>query len=189
MDCRICNKPPSDRKIEYISQKTGDVVGVECESCEMKVRILKFVETGYITSRLWLHATLETYNAQLERELMEVVRAMKGVQEITKEFEHQVWFNGLQEFVRKSMSAAFSADTSHGSVLLLTTAGRALITLNGPNDVSVTLITDETSQEARMGIQGICATADQAKELIATATAAWKAKTLKFKRDAEIRLA
>ncbi len=196
MDCRICGKPPSGRVTEYLDSKTGAVTAVECEPCAAGARLDRFERTGHITTWLWTDSHFEVGDAEKRgpasgpriQSLRRLVESMESLKEQVAEFDRDVWFGGLQVIVRASSSSALSGRAPLGPVLLLTTAGRAICTMIGPSGESVTVITDQSSPSPRMGVQGIDATADEARLLISGAVASFRDGTLIFSPDPEVGL-
>ncbi len=85
-----------------------------------------------------------------------LLRANKRMHKAIKEFEREVWFKGLQVYVRKARQKGHSA-TSYGlKAMLHAIAGGVMITLEDEKEgVSVTLITNETEASPVMGLQGV----------------------------------
>lgn len=102
---------------------------------------------------------------------------------VIKEFEREVWFGGLQEWLQAEPTRGMShrpsswdrlRDIPAVGVLTFVTAGRAVITLQR-GDAIITVIAAETGSDDRIGLQGIHATEEQAIGLLRDAIAQWKA--------------
>lgn len=164
-----------------------------------------YLKTGVITNKLMMEASsckfyaLEARNGfnDLRKEYREHYQANKDtliqiandVEEIgakEREFEEKHWLNKLQNYYRKSDGRGHSSETEHYKALLWGCAGRVLLTIDDKHsDATITLIFDETSKEARGGIQNICATKDQAMKLLQAAIDNFPA----MKTDDKVRLA
>jgi hypothetical protein len=120
---------------------------------------------------------------------LQIAEDSEKLQALAKRFEKEVWFAGLQELLSKSTMKGASAYHEDLGILTYCMCGRCMITFEVKNSHSVTLITDETSNESRTGIQGVCATLEQASDLIINAIQAYRTGMLDFKEDREVRIA
>jgi hypothetical protein len=162
--CQDCSKA-TERPVEcYVKDVLAYCL---CEPCWKLRRLKEYESTGVITTRLWLDLTLDRVDCPL-------LSSMETLKLLTQKFEQQVWFNGLQKIVRESRTTGFSMRSGDLSMLIFGTGGRTLITLSLSNESSVTLITIEDSEVAKMGIQGIDATEAEATELILRAIEMWR---------------
>ena len=151
-----------------------------CRMCDRVRRESAYADTGVLTTRLWLDLTLD-HREQWDNPTLPFLVSMHRIKEAAAAFGRDVWFaGGLQKFFRESKYAAFSMSDPASSfrVLMLASAGRALFTFSGTSEQSVTLITDETSATARMGVQGIDATESEALTLIAQGKTLWESGQL-----------
>lgn len=208
--CHSCHKPCASGFVTYCDIDTGLVKRVICRDCYTKELYADYIKSGNITTRLWTDATITLMDAHdfgvrginrptrdRWRDVCDINDAMVRVAYAAKFFEKSVWFGRCayfpplqiisQKSSMKGMSAKNKFKTPYGDAkfLVYTMAGRAMITLE-TDKASVTLITDESSSESRMGVQGICATGDQACEIIMAAIETWKANEIEIEEDREV---
>lgn len=93
----------------------------------------------------------------------------------------------LQGVVEATNSQGLRADVGAVTYLSCTLAGRSMFQIE-QGEVRVTLILDESSPNARGGVQGLDATADQAVALIAQGIADWKAGKIKLQPSRSVGL-
>ena len=160
--------------------------------------IQEFKADKRLNNRLTMSATFawsdQKYGKQcgpFHETLMEVWDSMDRIQVDIKDFEERVWFNGLQKAVVESEYKGSSAEGFAGGVKMLVYAiiARCLITISHPDGYSVTLITEEDSDERRMGMQGIDATEEQARALILATAEWWQTRNANVKTDTAIHMA
>lgn len=159
-----------------------------CEDCVTSEKVTEYRSSGFISSSLWLTASLEVQIAGYGKptkypQHMEAFRAIVAGMDLvkleTKRFEREAWFSGLQAKVRAATGGLSAKLASGLEVLQASSGGRCLFTLQR-GDVSVTLITAEDSSERVMGIQGVGSTAPEAIALISEAIEAWRKGELNF---------
>ena len=110
----------------------------------------------------------------------------QDLQDRIKEFEDCVWSDGLQELVESARERGMSSNTVFGvKVLTYVLAGRVMVTFDG-GDHSVTALAAEGEHPARMGLQGIDATKEQAHALVERAINAWQAGELTVGPDPDV---
>jgi hypothetical protein len=172
-DCAVATTD-GDRRVQMFRDNKYQYT--LCYMCDRTRRATAYATTGVLTTRLWLDLTLD-HREQWDNPTLPFLVSMARVKLAAAGFGREVWFDGgLQEFFRESKYAAFSmGDTASGfKLLMLSSAGRALFTFEASDEHSVTLITDASSVDAKMGVQGIDATEAVALSLIAQGTALWK---------------
>lgn len=107
------------------------------------------------------------------------------IHEKIKEFEKEVWFNGLQKIIQKSESKGVSAELPSIKCLIFSMCARTMITIESET-ASVTMMCEEDSHELTMGFRGIDATEQQALALITLIIDSWKSGYLVFKDDNKV---
>lgn len=123
-----------------------------------------------------------------------VNQSMKRIQATVKDlYEPTVWYGGLKTFLDEETMRGHSALGAGGlKVLSFVCAGRAMQTLSmpiGATEESITLITDESSDERGiMGVQGIDATERHAIDMLRNASELWAAGKLVFTADKGVSL-
>ena len=119
--------------------------------------------------------------------LLEIRLSFQKIYAKMKEFEQRVWFKGLQDIISKSELKGVSADSPFRDFKFLTytMCGRTIITLE-KNEAFVSMICLDDSKESSMGDKGICATEEQAINLIELAIESFEMGNLKFKDDSEV---
>lgn len=197
--CALCSKPCGDRFHTICDAETGLVKRVTCDPCHRDEMYAAYQETGRITTSLSMDASMTHYDPYFGpmasherwRSIVNIHDAMVRVQYIAKLFERSVWFPSIQEIVKKSSTHGlsskekFSTPIGMAKFLAYAIAGRAMITLE-TDDAMVTLITDDTSKESRMGVQGIFATEDEACGLITAAIDAWRDGKIQTVEDTDV---
>lgn len=144
-----------------------------------------------LTTKLLLSAVLAEHDTDLppkERaKFADVNRSIERLRVLIRQFDNDVWFGGLQEYVRAAKVHGHSTLISTTlQALLYVMAGRVMITLAASSGESITLITDETSSVPCMGVQGIRATEEQAEGMLSAAITAWKSGVCQFKPDSDV---
>lgn len=206
--CATCERVCEGGWVDTLDPTTGRTLRTVCARCDRDARFDEYVRTGRLSTWLVDEVAMRHYyltegpaarrskveRPALVREIHAKVEALHGEVE---RFGREVWFGGLQAFVRgqrvKGGRAATPIESgigSIGAVKLLTYAmcGRAMITLEAAS-CSVTLITDETSADARMGLRGIDATADEARALLGAVRAEWAHAPVAMVDDTDVGLA
>ena len=118
-----------------------------------------------------------------------VASANNHIEAEVKLFEREVWFNGLQDFAR----GASTKGTSLGgfpdghTLMCYTMCGRAAITIESPV-ASVSVLTDETSQESCMGLNGLDGTEEQVIGLLRWARDIWAEQHHMLREDSDVSL-
>lgn len=108
--------------------------------------------------------------------LIDIYAQSEEIRKCAKDWEYKIWLGQLQEFYRNTDIRGFRGDGEGFTVLLWGCAGRVLVTIqdalafDNPDaefgGANITLIFDETSKEARGGVQSLCATKDEALALL-----------------------
>lgn len=145
----------------------GNLSSVLCRKCDKEKTKAEYEKTGILTTRYVTDMTLDAISKDKWKD-----PPMPFYDEI-KYFEKHSWFNGIQSTVQKSSTKGMKAEAKGLTMLTYTIAGRAMITLEEDN-ASITLITAEDEMESRMGLQGICATEKQAKNILLKANMLWR---------------
>ena len=198
--CDIC-KVSLERGYSYRYQ--GDkLVSAYCFDCDNQERFNNYVKTQILTMSLVTNNSMKLFYLDMKKdwgfdkdEFLEELKhridiqlASSRIQKKIKEFEKEVWFNGLQDKVLASKIKGVSAHTKVSQnfcVLTYSMCGRTMITFE--NDVaSVTCMADETSKESRTGFHGIFAKEKDALDLIQLAIDLYKNKELDFQEDTKV---
>lgn len=174
-----------------------------CHKCGNKEDLAQYLRTGkrlrsfFTTSNMLtlyhteIKKSWDFQNRDFLEELRVRIEAQQSVDRIhdkIKEFESTVWFGGLQDIIRKSKVSGVSARSPNFNdfkVLTYCSCARTMFTFSD-KDSDVTAITEEDSDEHRMGMQGIDATESEAIRLINLAISLWKDGALKFKADKKV---
>lgn len=157
-------------------------IEVVCFDCDKTERHAEFAKDGVLTTRMLTDAAIYGVRREYDRVapndmLDRVSRESAEIQTACKVFERDVWFGGLQKIVRaashRGFRASFALDSVQCDLLVWSCAGRTVFTAQ-PADESyqVSLITADDSADPVMGIQGICATKEQAVALLDAVTKA-----------------
>jgi len=162
-----------------------------CFDCDRKERHATYAASGVLTTRMLTDAAIygvrrehdkDSYNYILDK----VERESEEIRRRVKDFERGVWFRGLQKQVRATSHRGFRADGEDVCVLVWSCAGRTVMTIEPPDEShSVSLITADDETEPVMGIQGICATKEQASALITAAISAYN-NGVAYRRDDKV---
>lgn len=168
--CERCGEDTVGRCVKTVSA-TGAVKKILCHDCSDAVDMEDYERERRLTTRVVMMSILARQPSEL---LLEVKASYERLTASIKSFERDVWFSGLQPVVRACSCSGMSLAHEGLSVLLFSSAGRIMITIqDGVNDLS--LIADETSRESTTGLQGVNGTESQAVGLIGRAIAAWNA--------------
>jgi hypothetical protein len=109
--------------------------------------------------------------ANLAHEYRKIAEEYEAVHAAVKVFERNVWFSWLKTYWNDTRDRGHNSQIAGLEMLLWGCAGRVVMTLRDPvTDASVTVITDDSSDTPRMGIQGIDATAADALRLLKIAS-------------------
>jgi hypothetical protein len=155
----------------------------------------KYLSTGEIWTAILTEAVLceETFKGGVERlrrlpnEVLEYYKkylpalkliaiAGEDIQTAARAFEKAVWLPTIQPYYAASETRGHSGIGNGFKALLWGSAGRVLLTIQDIerhglfNGAWVTLIFDETAKEPRGGVQGLCATRDEAVDILRAAT-------------------
>ncbi len=178
------------------SQETMVRVEVVCFNCDRAEYRAEYKQTGVLTSKMTIDAAMygvrhgEFGKGAADPLLDKVLSEFAEVRKACKAFEQDVWFAGFQSIVcaasHRGFRASFSVNDVPCVALNWTCAGRTVFTLEPvDNSYQVSLITNEDESDPVMGIHGICATKDQAVDLIVSATKALKGG-VGFARDDKV---
>lgn len=170
----------------YISENgVTKVTNITCRECDRAARYAEYQKTGFISTSLLTTATIDNYRTQSE-ESVAVVTDMEKVTEAVALFESQVWFGGLQKYVRESAYKGASAEFGEVKFLSYTMCGRSRVTLQGSNGFVDVLVAEESTEKGMMGINGIGTTAKEAAALLLSAVTAWHRGEIKLKVDTQV---
>ena len=177
-----------------------------CFNCNDEQTFLDYLSdkkltTGLITSNWSILYDLRMKDVVYAKEISELENLIdrinieisnKRINKKIKEFEKEVWFNGLQATINSSKRKGVSAKPGvfdNFCILTYSMCGRTMITIEDDSS-SITVITSEDGSESRMGLQGICATEGEAIALIAIAIELYNNSTppLVFVEDLNVSL-
>lgn len=179
--------------------RDGERVEAVCFDCNDAEKLREYLDTGVLTSSLMTRATIESVRREYgkgvanptQRDLLaRAWAATEAIQRAAKEFERVVWFGGFAEQERaakhRGWRAAFDLAGEQHKVLVWSCAGRVVFTIE-PDDESrqTSVICAEDENRSTMGIQGVCATEQQAIAMLHGATVAW-ARGMRFERDDKV---
>lgn len=195
-NCSRCNRLLSeDGFTSTVYDKDHKPVEWLCWTCSHNDQMRHYRETKEITTNIMMKAsscefyateTKDGFNGlrqicreHYERNLADLLQIAKDVKEIADkgtEFELKHWLPTLQRYYKNSPARGHSAinEEQGYKALLWGSAGRVLLTLQDARPQGegkfggavVTLIFDEDADFARGGIQGLCATKDEAMGLL-----------------------
>ncbi len=195
-ECQTCKQPLSDEVAYYTCYKDKEITHYICDICARRERVDRYKASGHIDTRFLLDATLalsrfedgvklKDYRPELrqlyEQEGDTLIQAgfcVRRINVVVRELEQKLWFPWMQKYFRDSEARGHSADGPGFHALLWGAAGRVLLTLRKRTpdgsgeelfEPSITIIFDETSSEARCGIQGLDATETEAVGLLRAA--------------------
>ncbi len=159
-ECQKCNVSLAGYRSWSCQESNGKLqyFDIWCFKCAEKERHRNWRETKVLTSRIILDAYY-LKDPELTASLERVYRKMH-------EFEERVWFGGMQQTVVASVSSGMSFRLKDFEILSTCSAGRCLVQIENKEGQRVTLITEEKSEERRMGLQGICAKEEEAIALL-----------------------
>jgi len=187
-------------------QVTWYRAGVEyktiCFKCDKEERFSEYKNSKKISTTLMLDSNLVCLDLKnghpLKADYFKHLKSIAEINEATealqfkcKEFEKEVWFNGLQKEVHKCKFKGLSATNDEVKVLTYSMCGRCMITFNSSDDKDydhVTFLTAEDSTSSIMGLHGISCTYEKAIDLINKAIKNWKEKKLKFEADTKVNM-
>jgi len=197
--CAVCQRDCTD--LGWVQRIADDkVTRTTCTECDADERFRRYADTGYIDTWLMTQAMLvaEGYgrnkSAERRKLSLDIHGACDGLRELVNRFELVVWFGGMQKFARdskyKGTSAAKPVASPWGEVKVMcyTMCGRAMITLDAPS-CDVTVITEEDASESRMGLNGLHATAAEARGLLQAVIDAWTRGEIAMADDTGVQLA
>lgn len=198
--CRRCSQPfdiEAEGGSTFYNAK-GEVLNHAHTICRDHEEIARYIETGDMTNKVLEMAALLGHTNHLGQEFKDLLMAntfaliqaqaeQRDIHANIKVFEKQVWFNGLQKFIQGETRTGHSCefDSPMGTVKFrcLAMCARWRATIEGPNGAFIDVITEEDGPEEgypdmgisgyRMGLNGICATKDEAITLLDAATRAW----------------
>lgn len=188
--CTDCGGTWSSYSLWYHGKK---IVAKTCYNCSVERHAERWPNDHVLRSSLLTHAALnhnEVEQGKAQRHsdathtaLEEVYASYNRLHDLVKKtFEPVVWFGGLQKRVQDSkvrglkMKYKLKKDRwwKNAHMLVWSSAGRVLMTLEYRDGTHITLIAAEDESAPRMGIQGICATEQEASDLLNAAVQAWK---------------
>ena len=197
-NCDRCRDNLEGGWSERRNHKTGEVTSVLCFLCARQDAMDDYRRTGEITSRLGgdaavanLYLSGECSSGSLRDgvyqfwlrnadSLREIAAANEEIAAAASQFECAHWLPHIQAYYNKATTRGHNGDGGDFVTLLWGSAGRVLLTIKDKYPVGhpdgkyggawVTLIFDESSKETRGGVQGMCATKQEALALIAAAT-------------------
>lgn len=186
--CDLCGKVITGSYVQTL-RASPKINEIRCSPCDVKRRRAKFKETGRLTTWLVTEARLNQTSRPptLEEGDAEILHYVGSLKELIGQFDRSIWLPELQQLARKCETKGLSFQKDGFSFLCYTIAGRAMLTFSD-KDSSITVITDETSREPVMGLQGIDATGPQAIYLLLTAMKYWK-DGVRPHSDADVRMA
>jgi hypothetical protein len=206
-DVTNCQRCQSSLERGHSARWEGDkCVEVVCFKCSEDEEFNEYLKDKTLTSHLFMNnnsklfylltASREPRRIEIDdRQAMTELKSRIDIQlsyldikSRIKEFERRVWFSGLQDIIRAASVKGVSAkpkSTVNFCVLTYSMCGRTMFTIED-DLASVTLITDETSKESCMGLQGIRANVGYAKYLINLAIEMWESQELKFVEDTKV---
>lgn len=194
--CNRCQKPlpPSEGHVSVYRE--GELLETICCVCSREEVVSNYLKSQEISTSVWSAASSCRYYAQevpegfsrLREEyreyytrhkdtLIKIANDMDEVCSVMKAFENEVWLPRLKRYYSEADDRGHEGDGGNYKAMLWGCAGRVLLTLedkepDGPfGGAWITFIFDETSEEARGGVQGLCATKSEALSLIAAARA------------------
>ena len=200
-NCARCNCELNSCRAGWVNthDKDGNVIRVICSPCYDQEGYQAYAKTGVITSRTLMSANLNAYDIEKGTHnyfwkeddapiILQINAAYKNLRLKVKDFEQRVWFSGLQKIVRATTTRGVSASYNGLSVLTWCMAGRCMFTIEKDKQ-EFSFITDETSTESCMGIQGMNATEGGAYAMLDEAIKEYEAGNLKFVPDGEVSIA
>lgn len=178
----------------YTECYKGDVVDhYLCTSCANDIRVEEYQATGTISTSLWIDATLyhsrkddgqgfdnlrdsvRYFYERSQEHLSKVFHDMEDVNKLMKEFETRHWIPWLCDFY-KDESGGFTYKGDGFKASLLGSCGRVLLTVRdiypqeNPNSkyggAWLSLIFADGDKSGNGGIQGLCATKEEAIGLL-----------------------
>lgn len=119
------------------------------------------------------------YSLKHYETLREIAKAVEAISAKAREFERVCWLGKIQSYYSNSTARGHSRTHDGCKMMLWGCAGRVLLTLQDKypqsdrraayGGANLTLIFDETSEEARGGVQSLCATKEEALALLQAA--------------------
>jgi hypothetical protein len=169
--CDICGGSLARFQSEW--GKKGEDPEVLCHDCN-DARVLDFYRKDKrLSTGLMMQATLrrrdEIRVEDITDDIMtyvEVIRAIDRIHELAKRFEAEVWLPTLWPYYDAAETTAHSGQTGSFKALMMSTAGRLLITIRAHNEKSeVTVITTDDGGP-HMGVQSVYGTEEDAVSLL-----------------------
>jgi hypothetical protein len=180
MICNQCNVNDATVTIMSLNTTTGETTVKEeiCSDCDDGRMVNKFLETGEISSSLWLAAELDVHSGRWSRVPEPTARKIVASLEKVRAALFAVPANTIQSY-REAIALAshgLSGETQDFKVLAMETAGRGLVTVSDAKPGGkfggawITFIFDATSRvgdlRGRWNIQGLCASESEAIGLV-----------------------
>lgn len=187
--CNVCEKPIENGYVETINIQSGLVDRCLCPDCNLEERIQNYIKTGEISNYLWIEATLYIYSsdktslrkefqafgAKYEHELTTICNDMNLVYLVMQKFEEKHWLSWIRQYYQKSASRSHISHGINFDVLMYGLAGRVIITLQDASKdrkfggAWISLIFGENLMDGRVGIHSLCATKNEAIDLLKAA--------------------
>lgn len=182
-DCHLCNKPILENDGFSVSMSKGRPDEYTCISCHDKRARLDFLNKGEIRTFLWTDAIFATiYNRDGKilslEESSKLMADMEDVERFSKMYESLIWLRGMHSQVNACKTRGMSGVRGSLKVMAYEMCGRVLITLQDKypgghkrsryDGAHLTLITTDDGK-ARMGIQSVIGTKEEACNLLSDA--------------------
>ena len=200
MCARACGRSLGNGYSTFITSGKPDVS--VCRTCANKERNDRYKETKEITTSLYMDAMLDRQILQSKGYMKsedfvvdsfdgdEILRTMKACDELIGDFRRRHWMGGLCDRAYQARSG-LSGETPDFKVLVMSMGGRCMITIQDTlpkgkfGGAMITLIASDGDVASRLGVQGICATKEEAIGLL------WHAvyKLPELKDDNKVRIA
>ena len=147
-----------------------------CHTCCDERSLDFYREDKRLSSRLMMQAAVRRRDDVKIEDIdekvltyLEIIRASDRIQELAKRFEAEVWLPTLWPYYDAAETTAHSGETESFKVLMMSSAGRLMITIRAQDDKSeVTVITSDDGG-SYMGIQSVYGTEEEATALLTAA--------------------
>lgn len=180
---RSCGQSVGDRYTTIVRRGKADVV--ICARCALKERIDQYERTKEITTSLLMDATLDDAMLHSKGSLSDkearvpsmvrddIMRTMEACDQLIGEFRRRHWMGGLCKQIYDARHG-LSGEAGGMKVLAMASAGRVLITIKDAKPrgrgtfggALITLIGADGDITSRLGVQGLCATKEEAIALL-----------------------
>lgn len=176
----------SERAVETYSHN-GTLKSVLHQECHDAGVLDEFNRTGNLRTQLYTWAMLApTGDAGAGRVLAELNKVGAKVEE----FNHRVWLGTPSKslMVESDRGGPLKVEGPEVEILVLSTAGRAMITVQGDGFPFASMVTgDEVVKTPRMSLQGLWGTSSEVVGLLDAAIALWEGEGV-AKTDRKVRL-